>query len=96
MHLTLQIPAPLPEAGSCWTTVRDGMFPTSRQIGYFGSTMNVYGAKPWSVLSSGKDLWVNVNTCGFNYVPITICHFSFKAVKANESKSFMIALSSNG
>ena len=92
MYLTLHIPAPLPQAGLCWMTVRDGMFPSSPHIGYFGSAMNIFSAKPWSVLSSGNDLWVNVNTCGFNYMPI-ICHFSFKAVKANESKSLIESLS---
>ena len=93
VNLTLNIPAPLPQAGSCWMSIRDGMFPSSRTIGYFVTTMNVFPAKPWSVFSSGKNLWVNVNTCRFNGRPI-ICHFSFKAVKTNESKSLIIALCS--
>ena len=93
MSLTLNTLVPLPQAGACWMNIRDGMFPSSRHIGNFESAMNFFPAKPWSVFSSGKGLWVNVNTCRSNYRPI-VCHFSFKAVKTNESKSLMIALCS--
>lgn len=90
VHLTMHIPAFLPQDGPCWIGIRDGMSQSSRDIGYFGSA-NFFPAKPWSVVSSGKNLWVNINTCRFNNGPI-ICHLSFKAVKANESKWLTRAL----
>lgn len=75
--------------------VCDGMFLMSYYIGYFGSVMNVFLVIFWLVLFLGKDFWVNVNMCGFNYVFI-ICYFFFKVVKVNESKLLMIVFCLNG
>ncbi|XP_078349462.1 uncharacterized protein LOC144634384 [Oculina patagonica] len=84
VQLTVHIPA-IRNGVSFFMTIRDGMLSKSRHIGYFWGGTNGYGVEPWSVLSSGRGLWVNVNECRVNNQAF-LGHFSFKAVKENETR----------